>query len=86
MEAEGEGGRPPLVIEGGKLKPIQYTSPVASAQVKSAILLAGLGADGRTTVVEPVPTRDHTELMLREAGVRVTTRPGSVSIDPESAA
>ncbi len=50
--------------------------------MKSAVLLAALGAQGRTTVIEPIPTRDHTELMLREAGVRVTTRPNSVSVDP----
>jgi 3-phosphoshikimate 1-carboxyvinyltransferase len=55
---------------------------VASAQVKSAVLLAGLGAEGRTTVLEPTPTRDHTELMLRQAGVRVTTRPTSVTVEP----
>ncbi|MCW2964218.1 MAG: aroE, partial [Actinomycetia bacterium] len=61
---------------------IDYELPVASAQIKSAVLLAGLGATGRTTVIEPQPTRDHTELMLRAAGVTVTTRPQSVSIDP----
>jgi 3-phosphoshikimate 1-carboxyvinyltransferase len=55
---------------------------VASAQLKSAVLLAGLGADGRTTVIEQQPTRDHTELMLRDAGVRITVRPSSVSIAP----
>jgi 3-phosphoshikimate 1-carboxyvinyltransferase len=71
-----------MTIHGGTLHDVTWNSEIASAQVKSAILLAGLGADGRTTVVEPVPTRDHTELMLREAGVRVTTRPGSVSVDP----
>jgi 3-phosphoshikimate 1-carboxyvinyltransferase len=79
---ETTDGHLPLTIAGGALTALDYELPVASAQVKSAILLAGLGADGRTTVVEPVPTRDHTELMLREAGVRVTTRPGSVSVDP----
>jgi 3-phosphoshikimate 1-carboxyvinyltransferase len=75
-------GRAPLTIEGGALKAIEYQLPVASAQVKSAVLLAGLYADGRTTVLEPQPTRDHTELMLAEAGARVTRRPASVSIDP----
>jgi 3-phosphoshikimate 1-carboxyvinyltransferase len=75
-------GRLPLTVTGGQLEAIDYELPVASAQVKSAILLAGLGANGRTTVIEPVPTRDHTELMLRQAGVRVTSRPSSVSIDP----
>jgi 3-phosphoshikimate 1-carboxyvinyltransferase len=75
-------GHLPLTVTGGPLQPIDYELPVASAQVKSAVLLAGLGASGRTTVIEPVPTRDHTELMLREAGVQVTSRPQSVSIDP----
>jgi 3-phosphoshikimate 1-carboxyvinyltransferase len=64
ITAEGEGGRAPLVIEGGPLKAMQYTSPVASAQVKSAVLLAGLFANGTTTVTEPEQSRDHTERML----------------------
>jgi 3-phosphoshikimate 1-carboxyvinyltransferase len=73
----------PLVIEGSdSLKAIDYALPVASAQVKSAILLAGLTADGRTTVIEPAPTRDHTELMLGAAGAQVRRRPGSVSLEP----
>ncbi len=79
---ETTDGRLPLTVTGGPLTAIDYELPVASAQVKSAILLAGLGAEGRTTVIEPVPTRDHTELMLREAGVRVTSRPTSASVDP----
>jgi 3-phosphoshikimate 1-carboxyvinyltransferase len=62
---------PPLTIRGAKLQPIDYTLPVASAQVKSCVLLAGLFADGRTTVHEPVRTRDHTELALREFGADV---------------
>jgi 3-phosphoshikimate 1-carboxyvinyltransferase len=70
LRAEGEGGRPPLVIEGGKLRPIQYTSPVASAQVKSAVLLAGMFASGRTSVTEPSQSRDHTERMLEYFLVR----------------
>jgi 3-phosphoshikimate 1-carboxyvinyltransferase len=78
-------GLPPVVIEGtDALKGIDYSLPMASAQVKSAILLAGLNADGTTTVVEPAPTRDHTELMLESAGARVRRRPSSVSIDPAS--
>ncbi len=64
ITAEGERGSAPLVIEGGPLKAIDYTSPVASAQVKSAVLLAGLFAKGTTTVTEPVLSRDHTERML----------------------
>jgi 3-phosphoshikimate 1-carboxyvinyltransferase len=79
---ETTDGHLPLTVAGAPLTALDYELPVASAQVKSAILLAGLGADGRTTVVEPQPTRDHTELMLRQAGVRVTTRPTSVSVDP----
>jgi 3-phosphoshikimate 1-carboxyvinyltransferase len=81
-QIETTDGHLPLTITGGLLEAIDYELPVASAQVKSALLLAGLGASGRTTVIEPAPTRDHTELMLRAAGARVTTRPGSVSIDP----
>jgi 3-phosphoshikimate 1-carboxyvinyltransferase len=73
----------PLVVEGSDaLKGIEYGLPVASAQVKSAVLLAGLNADGTTTVIEPAPTRDHTELMLAAAGARVRRRPASVSIEP----
>ncbi|NND53826.1 MAG: 3-phosphoshikimate 1-carboxyvinyltransferase [Gammaproteobacteria bacterium] len=67
-------GRAPLTVGGSTpLKPIEYVSPVASAQVKSAILLAGLYADGTTTVVEPGITRDHTERMLRTFGVPVSS-------------
>jgi 3-phosphoshikimate 1-carboxyvinyltransferase len=62
-------GRAPLRINGGNLKPITYRLPVASAQVKSCVLLAGLFATGETTVIEPIPTRDHTERMLRTFGV-----------------
>ena len=65
------------------LRPIRYELPVASAQVKSAILLAGLFADdGPTTVVEPAPTRDHTERMLAAMGVRVERKPGEASVWP----
>ena len=80
---ETTDGLPPLAIHGSAaLQAIDYALPVASAQVKSAILLAGLNATGTTTVVEPAPTRDHTELMLESAGARVRRRPNSVSIDP----
>jgi 3-phosphoshikimate 1-carboxyvinyltransferase len=81
-QIETTDGHLPMTITGGPLHAIDYELPVASAQVKSAILLAGLGATGRTTVIEPTPTRDHTELMLRAAGVTVSSRPQSVSIDP----
>jgi 3-phosphoshikimate 1-carboxyvinyltransferase len=75
-------GHLPLTVTGSPLEAIDYELPVASAQVKSAVLLAGLGAMGKTTVVESAPTRDHTELMLQDAGARVTVRPSSVSVDP----
>src|ERR1700712_3505086 len=81
-QVETTDGHLPLTITGATLEPIDYELPVASAQIKSAVLLAGPGAPGRTGVIEPQPTRDHTELMLRAAGVTVTTRPQSVSIDP----
>jgi 3-phosphoshikimate 1-carboxyvinyltransferase len=74
---------PPLTIHGRRpLQAIRYTLPVASAQVKSAVLLAGLFASGRTTVVEPVPTRDHTERALSAFGVRVERLGAEVSVVP----
>jgi 3-phosphoshikimate 1-carboxyvinyltransferase len=79
---ETSDGKPPLVLEGGELRGIRYELPVASAQVKSCVLHAGLYAAGRTTVIEPLPTRDHTEIMLAAAGAPVTRRPGRVSIGP----
>jgi len=81
-EVASADGRLPLVVEGRPLRWVRYELPVASAQVKSCILLAGLYADGPTTVVEPVATRDHTERMLRAAGARVDTRPGEVTVNP----
>ena len=66
------GGRPPLHIAGGKLKAISYAMPVASAQVKSCLLFAGLFASGETAVVEPMRTRDHSELALRAFGAELT--------------
>jgi len=67
-----DGVRMPLAVEGARTPlPLSYTPPVPSAQVKSAILLAGLNAPGETTVVEPNPTRDHTESLLRHFGARV---------------
>ena len=66
-----EGGFAPLKIEGTQLSPIDYALPVPSAQVKSAVLLAGLFAEGVTSVTEPVRTRDHTELALAEFGARL---------------
>ncbi len=79
---ETTDGTPPLTIEDGELRGIRYELPVASAQVKSCVLLAGLYAQGRTTVVEPLPTRDHTELMLAAAGVGVTRQQRRVAVGP----
>ncbi len=71
MGAKVEGETPPLHVVGGELEGITYESPVASAQIKSCVLLAGLRARTRTTVIEPAPSRDHTERMLRAMGVKV---------------
>jgi len=79
IEAE-EGGFPPLRIRGGPLNPIRYEMPIPSAQVKSCVLLAGLYATGSTTVLEPVATRDHTELALAEFGARIATTSGMATI------
>lgn len=82
LSTEGAGDCPPLVIEGTTdLRPIEYRLPVASAQVKSAVLLAGLFAHGRTTVIQPVPTRDHTERMLECFGVRVQIEGERISVE-----
>jgi 3-phosphoshikimate 1-carboxyvinyltransferase len=70
----------PLDIKGTALKPIQYTLPVASAQVKSAVLLAGLFAEGETSIEEPIPTRDHTEVALQEFGADVRRAGHVVSV------
>ena len=75
-------GRPPLAIEGGGLAGVSYTLPVASAQVKSCLLLAGLLAQGETAVTEPHPTRDHTELMLEAAAVSLRRGPRHVVVQP----
>jgi 3-phosphoshikimate 1-carboxyvinyltransferase len=76
---------PPLRIEGAPLRGIAYRLPVPSAQVKSCVLLAGLLAEGETRVLEPVPTRDHTERMLAAAGVEVRRDAGLVAIAPPAA-
>ncbi|SDL66646.1 3-phosphoshikimate 1-carboxyvinyltransferase [Sediminibacillus halophilus] len=76
------GGRLlPLAIRGGKLQSIDYEPPVKSAQVKSCVLLAGLLADGRTTVIEKTPTRDHTETMLKGFGAMLDIKDERISID-----
>ena len=76
-----EGGRPPLKIHGGShMKGIHYDMPMASAQVKSCLLLAGMYADGETSVTEPAPTRDHTERMLTAFGYPVKTEDNTMSL------
>jgi len=76
-------GRPPVRITGGaNLRGMRYDMPVASAQVKSAVLLAGLYAEGETTVVEPAVTRDHTERMLQTFGCEVVARDGRATVRP----
>jgi len=79
----GEGVRqaPPIRIRGGALQGITYEMPIASAQIKSGVLLAGLQATGKTTVVEPAPARDHTERMLRAFGVEVKCENNCVSVE-----
>ena len=75
IEATGPNGTAPLKIKGQKLEPIRYELPVASAQVKSAILLAGLQTSGKTTVVEPLQLRDHTERMMDYFLIRTIREP-----------
>lgn len=77
---KSESGHPPLTVTGGQLKPIRYKSPVASAQVKSAILLAGLYCNGITSVSEPERSRDHTERMLKASGADLTIDGLTVSV------
>ncbi len=74
------GSRAPLAVQGCRLHAIAYTSPIASAQVKSAILLAGLGCEGVTQVREPAPSRDHTERLLRAFGAEITWEHGIVTL------
>lgn len=75
-----DGNYPPLRIAGKKLTPIDYRLPVASAQVKSCVLMAGLYADGETVVCEPTKTRDHTEIALRQFGAEVAVQDDRVSV------
>ena len=83
VRIETTDGRAPLTVEGGTVTPISYELPVASAQVKSAVLLAGLYTEGgETTVEEPLPTRDHTESLLAQAGATVTRKVHSVTVAP----
>jgi 3-phosphoshikimate 1-carboxyvinyltransferase len=78
----GPEGRPPLTIKGGqRLAGMDYQMPMASAQVKSCLLLAGLYAEGKTSVTEPAPTRDHTERMLRGFGYPVSVEGSTASVE-----
>ncbi len=72
---------PPLEISGGTLHPIEYELPVPSAQVKTCVLFAGLFAEGRTVVAEPVRSRDHTEIALREFGAELTVNRGRITLE-----
>ena len=78
---ESNQNRLPLTIHGGRLHPITYAPDVASAQIKSAVLLAGLQAEGRTRVHEPAPTRNHSELALRAFGAKVETTKQTVELE-----
>jgi 3-phosphoshikimate 1-carboxyvinyltransferase len=80
-----DGRFAPVTIEGGSLRGIEYELPVASAQVKSCILLAGLLAEDETTVIEPLRTRDHTERMLARLGADIGTAAGRITIRPAEA-
>jgi 3-phosphoshikimate 1-carboxyvinyltransferase len=80
MGAEIEGDTAPLTIHGQRLHGINYTSPVASAQIKSCLMLAGLFAEGTTWVREPHPSRDHTERMLTALGVRLDENEGAIGV------
>lgn len=82
IQSLNDNGCAPLKIYGQPLKAIHYCSPVASAQVKSAILLAGLYADGQTRVTEPTVSRNHTELMLKSFGAQLHTQETTVTIEP----
>ncbi len=77
-----EGRLPPLRVRGSALRGIDYELPIASAQVKSCLLLAGLLAEGETIVREPEPSRDHTERMLASAGASIRREPGAVIVAP----
>ncbi|MCF6093372.1 3-phosphoshikimate 1-carboxyvinyltransferase [Microaerobacter geothermalis] len=81
IDGRKEGGYTPLSIRGRKLKGIEYQLPVASAQVKSAILLAGIKAEGRTTIVEPYPSRDHTERMFSHFGVQLFMNDNVIALE-----
>jgi 3-phosphoshikimate 1-carboxyvinyltransferase len=76
-----DGEYPPLTIHGGELRPIDYTLPVASAQVKTCVLFAGMFAEGQTVVREPVRSRDHTEVALREFGADIRVKQRVITLE-----
>lgn len=80
IRGRANGHFTPLAVQGTQLKAIDYTMPVASAQVKSAVLLAGLTAEGTTTINEPVPSRDHTEIMLKHFGADISRHDDVISL------
>ena len=75
---------PPLAIKGHRLKGITYKLPVASAQIKSAVLIAGLFAEGKTTLIEPAASRDHTERMISALGVKITRDDKTIELTPSA--
>src|SRR5260370_36777696 len=81
-EPTPEGTAPQLVRGRNPLRPVEYTLPVASAQLKSAVLLAALAAEGPTTVIEPAPRRDHTERLLRLGEAPVSVEGGRATVTP----
>jgi 3-phosphoshikimate 1-carboxyvinyltransferase len=82
IQGRAGGTRPPLAIEGGRLRGVRHRLPVASAQVKSALTLAGLYAEGETVLEEPAPSRDHTERMLRAMGAAIVVGEGGLRVSP----
>lgn len=81
-EVRTADGHAPLVVRGGQLRGVEHRTDVPSAQVKSAVILAGLAADGETTVIEPAPTRDHTERALAHLGAPVELAEGRTTVRP----
>jgi 3-phosphoshikimate 1-carboxyvinyltransferase len=84
IRARGDGGSLPLTIRGGRLRGLEYTSPVASAQVKSALLLAGLTGNVPVTIREPYRSRDHTERLFAHLGLGIHERDGAISYQPSA--
>jgi len=82
IQGRAAGTRPPLAIDGGRLRGIRHRLPVASAQVKSALTLAGLYAEGETALEEPAPSRDHTERMLQAMGAAIAAGEGGLKVSP----